>query len=264
MKTTIFTDLDGTFLNHDDYNYVDSKEALKKIESEKIPLVFTTSKTKIEVELLQKKVGIKEPFITENGAAIFFPKDYYGFDFTFLEKFDDYFVLQLGLNYSQIVEFYNKYKNEFSLFGFSDMSIEQISQFTGLSNEDAKFSKQRDFTEPFILKDESKLENLEKLANNHGIKITKGGRFYHLIGENQDKGKAVKIAIEIFQKFYGEEIYSLGLGDGENDIAMLENVKVPIIIKNHEDKYINVRLENIQKSTFKGSKGFNEMVLKNI
>lgn len=170
----------------------------------------------------------------------------------------------MGLNYSQIVEFYNKYKNEFSLFGFSDMSIEQISQFTGLSNEDAKFSKQRDFTEPFILKDESKLENLEKLANNHGIKITKGGRFYHLIGENQDKGKAVKIAIEIFQKFYGEEIYSLGLGDGENDIAMLENVKVPIIIKNHEDKYINVRLENIQKSTFKGSKGFNEMVLKNI
>lgn len=264
MKTAIFTDLDGTFLNHYDYSFEESIEALKKIESEKIPLIFTTSKTKTEVELLQKKVGIKEPFIVENGAAIFFPKNYQTFNLSFLHEYEDYYIFQLGLNYSQILEFYNKYKNEFSLFGFSDMSIEQISQFTGLSNEDAKFSKQRDFTEPFILKDTSKLENLEKLANNHGIKITKGGRFYHLIGENQDKGKAVKKAIEIFQKLYGEEIYSLGLGDGENDIAMLENVKVPIIIKNHDGKYINVRLKNIQKSTFKGSKGFNEMVLKNI
>ena len=66
MKTLIFTDLDGTFLNHSDYSFEDSKEALEKISQKNIPLIFTTSKTKVEVELLQKKVGIKEPFIIEN------------------------------------------------------------------------------------------------------------------------------------------------------------------------------------------------------
>lgn len=264
MKTTIFTDLDGTFLNHHDYSFEESKEALKKIETAKIPLIFTTSKTKIEVELLQKKVGIKEPFITENGAAIFFPKNYKNFDLSFLHAYEDYYIYQLGLNYSQIVDFYNKYKKEFSLFGFSDMSIDEIIKYTGLSIEDAKLSKQRDFTEPFILEDESKLENLRNLASTYNIKITKGGRFYHLIGENQDKGKAVEKAIEIFKKLYSDEIISIALGDGENDITMFENVEKPIIIKNYEDKYVNVNLKNIQKSTFKGSKGFNEMVLKNI
>lgn len=264
MKTVIFTDLDGTFLNHDDYSFLESNEALSLIDKKKIPFIFTTSKTKVEVEILQKKVGIKEPFITENGAAIFIPKNYQGLDFSFLDEFEDYNILQLGLSYNQILSFYNKYKEEFSMEGFSDMSVEDIVKYTGLSIEDATKSKNRDFTEPFLLKDESKLQNLQNLARTDNIKITKGGRFYHLIGQYQDKGKAVKKAKEILEKVFKEKIRALGLGDGPNDIAMFENVEVPIIIKNHEDQYVLCDVKNIQKSAFKGSKGWNEMVIKNV
>ena len=58
MKNIIFTDLDGTFLNHHDYSFEESKQALQKIKQNNIPLIFTTSKTRIEVEELQKKVQI--------------------------------------------------------------------------------------------------------------------------------------------------------------------------------------------------------------
>ncbi|RXJ69624.1 mannosyl-3-phosphoglycerate phosphatase [Halarcobacter ebronensis] len=262
MKTVIYTDLDGTFLNHDDYSFEDSKKALEKIKQRSIPLLFTTSKTRLEVEVLQKKVGIKEPFIIENGAAIFFPKNYQGFDLSFLDSFDNYFIKQLGLTYQQILNFYNRYKDEFKMFGFSDMSIDEIIKFTGLDEEGAIFAKKRDFTEPFILKDESKLENLRNLAATYRIKITKGGRFYHLIGQGQDKGIAVKKANEIFKSLYNEEINSIGLGDGENDTPMFENVKNPVIIKNYENSYVNFNSKEAKKSTFKGSKGWNEMVLK--
>lgn len=264
MKKIIFTDLDGTFLNHDDYSFKNSKEALHKIEEKNTPLIFTTSKTKIEVEKLQKKVGINEPFIVENGAAIFFPKNYQEFDFSFLDEFEDYYILQLGLSYKQILNFYEKYKKEFGMYGFSDMSDEEVVKFTGLSIGNAKLSKQRDFTEPFLLEDESKLENLQKLAATYNIKITKGGRFYHLIGEFQDKGLAVKKAIDVFEKVFEKNIRSIALGDGENDIVMLESVDVPIVIKNHKGGYLNCDIKNIQKSTYKGSKGWNEMVLKNV
>ena len=54
MKNIIFTDLDGTFLNHDNYSFQESQEALEKIEQQRIPLIFTTSKTKIEVEIFGK------------------------------------------------------------------------------------------------------------------------------------------------------------------------------------------------------------------
>lgn len=264
MKTVIFTDLDGTFLNHDDYSFDSSKDSLKLINEKKIPLLFTTSKTRVEVELLQKKVGIKEPFIVENGAAIFFPKDYQNFDLSFLDDYQGYYILQLGLKYKQVLNFYNKYKSEFGLLGFSDMSIDDIVKHTGLNVEDAKLSKQRDFTEPFLLEDKTKLKNLKNLALTYNIKITEGGRFYHLIGEFQDKGIAVKKAKKIFEKIYNDDINSIGLGDGPNDIVMFENVDIPIVIKNHNGKYVETKVKSIQKSEFKGSKGWNEMVLKHV
>ena len=43
---------------------------------------------------------------------------------------------------------------------------------------------------------------------------------------------------------------------------MLENVDVPIIIKTTKGGYINCKIKNIQKSTYKGSTGWSEMVLK--
>ena len=62
MKNLIFTDLDGTFLNHHDYSFEESKEALGLVKKKQIPLIFTTSKTRIEVEELQSKVGINDIF----------------------------------------------------------------------------------------------------------------------------------------------------------------------------------------------------------
>jgi len=262
MKTIIFTDLDGTFLNHDDYLFSESKDALSYINQQNIPLIFTTSKTRKEVEILQKEVGIKEPFIIENGAALFIPKNYRQFDFSFLDTFENYHILTLGVPYLEVVSFYKKHKTEFELFGFSDMSLEQVAKETGLPISAIENTKNRDFTEPFIIKDENKITDLEILAQKEGLKITKGGRFYHLIGEKQDKGKAVKACVEIFEKLFKTNLKSIGLGDGNNDIPLLESVTTPIAIQNHHGKYIEVN--KVQKSSYKGAKGWNEMILKNI
>ena len=105
MKTIIFTDLDGTFLNHDDYSYSDSLKGVSKVLNENIPLIFTTSKTKIEVETLHQRLKISEPFIVENGAALFIPKNYKELDFSFLQEYENYYIYQLGLSYEEILEF---------------------------------------------------------------------------------------------------------------------------------------------------------------
>lgn len=264
MKKLIFTDLDGTFLNHDNYSFHESLEALDKIKEETIPLIFTTSKTKAEVLELQKSVGIDEPFIIENGAALFIPKGYQDLQFDSSKTYSGYKVLVLGKKYSQILEFYNEYKEEFGMKGFSDMSLSEVMEYTSLNESGAKLAIQRDFTEPFILEDSSVFERLCNLASTYNIKITKGGRFYHLIGENQDKGIAVEKTSELFSKLYNEKVQTIGLGDGPNDIVMFENVDIPIAIKNHLGEYVECDVKNLQYSTFKGSLGFNEMVLKNV
>lgn len=264
MKRIIFTDLDGTFLNHHDYSFEASMEALKKIGEEQIPLIFTTSKTKAEVARLQQKVGISEPFIVENGAALFIPQDYQGFDLSTLSDFDGKKIKVFGEKYSEILVFYKRFKEAYTMIGLSDMSDGEISELTGLDLKSVHFAKQRDFTEPFILKDETKLEELRQTAEHYDLKITKGGRFYHLMSKFQDKGIAVMETIALFEDLFEDKLHSIALGDSQNDLAMLEHVDVPILIQKHDGSYLETHLPNIQKSSYQGSKGWNEMVLKNV
>ncbi len=267
MKNIIFTDLDGTFLDHHNYSFEESSKALEYILSQKIPLIFTTSKTRVEVEKLHKELNIKEPFIVENGAALFVPQNYQGLDLECLDDFnEEYKVMILGKTYQQILNFYDQYKAEFSMVGFSDMTDFEIAKLTSLSVDQAKLAKQRDFTEPFIFQDgdENKLEKLQNLALTYKIKVTKGGRFYHLIGEKQDKGVAVERTMKLFETFYGQKLYSIALGDGPNDKQMLSKVDLPIVIQNHLGEYLPLELPNLQKSSFQGSAGWNEMILKNV
>jgi len=263
MKKIVFTDLDGTFLNHDDYSYKESLESLYKLIENDIPIIFTTSKTRTEVEELHNCLKINEPFIVENGAAIFVPKGYKNLQYPFLESFNEkYYYYKLGEDYRIILEFYNNFKNEYSLKGFSSMNNEDIQNITSLDEQRAKLASKRDFTEPFIIKDETKIEKLKKEALDYGLTITKGGRFYHLIGINQDKGKAVTKAIGIFEQQFNRKLFSIALGDGENDLPMLEVVDLPIAIKNHKGLYVQTKAKEFLKSTYKGSKGFKEMITK--
>jgi len=69
MRWVIFSDLDGSFLNYDDYSSEEAKPALEKIRRREIPLILTTSKTRTEVEFILGEMGLEEPFIIENGGA---------------------------------------------------------------------------------------------------------------------------------------------------------------------------------------------------
>lgn len=242
MHYIIFTDLDGTLLNHEDYTFDEAKEMLGFIKENNIPLIFTTSKTKQECEVLQEKTGIDSPFIVENGACIFG-----------LEGGD----IQLGLHYTEIRKFIDEVKDAFDVKPFSHMEIKDVMAYTDFSYDLAKMAKERDFSEPFLIRDERKLTALEKLAEERGMKILKGGRFYHCVGMHQDKGEAVKKVLPFFKG-----AHSIGLGDNYNDIDMLRVVDTPILIPHHEGKYIDVTLPNILKAPYKGSLGWNEMLKK--
>lgn len=241
MDYVIFTDLDGTLLNHNDYKFDEAQEMLSVIKENDIPLIFTTSKTKEECEILQKQVGIEAPFIVENGACIF------GFDEPIL----------LGLEYEEIRLFIQEMKKEFCILGFSDMSVFEVMEYTGFSHELSQRAKSRDFSEPFLIRDERRLSELEVLAEERGFKILKGGRFYHCVGINQDKGKAVE---QVLKKFSDKR--SIGLGDNYNDVDMLKVVDIPILIPRHNKKFINYDHEKLIKADFRGAKGWNEALKK--
>lgn len=242
----IFTDLDGTLLDHETYSFYEAKTMLDFIKTNNIPLVIVTSKTKDEVIELQKKLQISYPFIIENGAGIFIPKD------------DTYEIIALGKTYKNTIDSFKKYALTFAIKGFHEMDDNEVSNLTGLPLEKAKLAKKRTFSEPFILEDESQLNDLKELALEDGFDIVKGGRFYHLITFGQDKANAIKEMKKYYEKLYEKSFKTIALGDGQNDITMLNSVHIPILIKRYDETFISCDIENLRKSRFIGPKGWND------
>jgi mannosyl-3-phosphoglycerate phosphatase len=103
MKVIIFTDLDGSLLNHEDYSFAAAQASLHRIKQYCIPLIMITSKTRREVELLQREMGIREPFIIENGGGIFFTREYLNLAIENGVQRDDNTVITLGTAYSRVL-----------------------------------------------------------------------------------------------------------------------------------------------------------------
>lgn len=260
MKILIFTDLDGSLLNHDDYSFNEARPVIEKIRRSGIPLILTTSKTRREVELLQNEMEIHAPFVFENGAAIYFPPGYRGL---FIEKIGQeqpFYIIQLGISYNLIRSFVDEVRDQFKVSGFGDLSVHEISALTGLPYGRAELAKYREYTEPFIINSDQDIHMLESLAEEWGIKVTKGGRFYHMIGIHQDKGEAVKIVRDLFDRREGEKHLAIGIGDSANDLPMLKHVDIPVLIPHPVRGYLDASLPGLVKAEKHGSIGWNEIM----
>lgn len=260
MKMIIFTDLDGTLLNHHDYAFSDAAPALDRIKQSRTPLIIVTSKTRREVEPLRDAIGMNEPFIVENGGGLFFPAGYRDLHIKNTLQTNDYDLISLGLPYARVRRVFETIRSRFGARGFGDMSVREIAEFTGLSEEQAARAKDREFTEPFMLGPGQNSEALAALAEQSGMAVTKGGRFYHLIGKDQDKGRAVCRVREIFQQHETGKILTVGLGDSENDRSFLEQVDIPILIPHPVHGYLDMDRPGLLRAEMPGSRGWNAVM----
>jgi mannosyl-3-phosphoglycerate phosphatase len=212
------------------------------------------------VERLQEEMGLREPFIVENGGGIFFPRGYRGLAVEGAENAGDYHLIRLGETYARIRRFLQKAKACFRIRGFGDLTVGEIGALTGLSPEQAMLAKDREFSEPFLADMEGDIGPLGEMAAAEGLQITRGGRFHHLIGIRQDKGEAVRIVRAVFRKDLLHDPATIGLGDSENDLPMLLEVDIPVLIPRPDGDFLQMDLPGLIRAKEPGSRGWNEVV----
>jgi mannosyl-3-phosphoglycerate phosphatase len=264
-KPVIFTDLDGTLLDQDTYSFEPAEPALRLIRLKGIPLIFSSSKTRAEIEIYRKKLENGHPFVSENGGAVFVPKDYFSFPFPYDKELEEYFVLELGVYYSQIREVLESVKREtgIRIKGFYDFSQEDISSLSGLSLKEAAFAKKREYDEPFVVEGgEKEIDIVKKKIIMKGLNYAWGGKFHHILGKN-DKGKAV----EILKELYGNQFFSIstiGIGDSLNDLPMLSIVDHPIFLKGNGgfSSLIIEKIKNLTLMEGTGPRAWNKAILR--
>lgn len=262
MQLIVFTDLDGSLLNSYDYSFDEAKPTLELLRKNAVPLILCTSKTRKEVEQIRCALDIHDPFIVENGGGIYFKATDPFLEIRHAIITGEHFLIQLGQPYGFIRSFIKKNRHQFAMDGFGDWTIDVIQQHTGLNREEASLAQHREFTEPFLLKDIQDLPRLERTAKQSNLKIVKGGRFFHLIGVEQDKGKAVNIVKSMYEQSFQTSVFSIGLGDSANDIPMLASVDIPILIPHPDGTYEPFENPKLVKADYPGSKGWNQSLRK--
>ena len=219
-KIVIFSDIDGTIID-DNYSLKKTQTIISEILKKQVLFVLCSSKTRAEIEHYRNKLSIKDPFISENGAAIFMPKGYFEFSYDCSKQTNEFDVIELGIAYAEIRKKIRRMEKtgSFKITGFGDMSSEEVAKGTGLPLRLAMLAKQREYSEPCTIYGKNE-EEFSNLLRNEGLRYEKGRKYYNLIG-NHDKGKAVALLKSLYVSKFGA-IKSYAVGNDKNDFSMLK------------------------------------------
>lgn len=230
----IFTDLDGSLLNHHDYQYDAALPLLAQLDDAGIPVVFTTSKTREEVLALRIELDNRHPFIIENGAAVLIPQGYFSQQPDNTVDNDRYWIcefVQPREHWQRIIEQAGvSHQNRYTTF--AQAGVDGIIEMTGLSVEAATMAGNRHYGEPLQWRgDTEQLDSFVHQLQSLGANVLQGGRFIHVSGDC-DKGRALHWLTTVFQQAHPDSnCVTIALGDSGNDIAMLNAADYPIIVK---------------------------------
>jgi mannosyl-3-phosphoglycerate phosphatase len=247
-RLVVFSDLDGTLLDHGSYSYAPARPALAALALRGVPLVLASSKTAAEIAPLHRALELGEtPAIVENGAAIFEPGE------TGRAEREGYARLRAAL-----VAVPETLRRDFT--GFGDMSDDEVAQATGLDPEAAALARRRAHSEPGLWSGDApgRAAFIAELAE-RGVTAREGGRFLTLSFGGTKADRMTEIAERL-----GAET-SLALGDAPNDIDMLEAADFGVVIRNDQapplPSLAGETEGRITRSQRPGPEGWNEAVL---
>lgn len=241
-RLIVVTDLDGTLLDFDDYSFDAARPALNKLKKLDVPVICCSSKTSREIEYWRRKLGLSTPFISENGSAVFFP----------IERFRNirgnpvrrghYMVHELGMQRERLRRIFERVRREeqVEMIGFSDMELKTVKSLCGFKTiQQAGVAADREYSEPFVFgskTDEATVNRVLDRFKQRGLKVIRGKRFFHLVGDI-DKGRAVELLQKTYEQTYATRYVTVGIGDSRNDLEMLQAVDVPILVMGKNRRY---------------------------
>jgi mannosyl-3-phosphoglycerate phosphatase len=273
----IFSDIDNTLLQsyiikdgeiyHIEESGEEIKEIVLKLRKNNIPLILCSSKTRFEQEKIRKYLEIHDPYVVENGGAIFIPENYFPIDLEELglsiRRIDENLVIELGKSYNRIIETLQEIREIFHIefIAVHDLSLPELAQKVGISINDAKLMASREYSETILEININKLDKLKKILNDRGLRILQGTR-YNTVSSLHDKGSAISILKKLYSiKYEQKKIESIGIGDAFNDIPMFENVDKPFLVRNIQNSYAPMKINNLIRVNGIGQTGWKEIIL---
>ena len=213
----VVSDVDGTLMDHS-YDLTPAKETIKLLQELSIPVILCTSKTAAEVKVIRKKLHLTDPYIVENGAAI------YGESLTKVNG-----EIILGEKYEILEKILCSISKEinFNLKPLNNLSDQEATELTGLKGHSLELMRERHWSMPFLNPPDDLKHKINICCKKYKVEIFRGNRMSHLLSISSNKGEAIK---ELKKYTDNPNIKIIGLGDSPNDLPLLLNSDFKVVI----------------------------------
>jgi len=228
FKVLIFTDLDGTLLHRETFEFNEIKEYLNQLLSKGIIIVTNTSKTEKEILEFNNELGSSLPYISENGASI------KGLDLLNSNLPKELILSREKDNLIKIFEKSVPVNLQNKCKWLSKMDKKKQSIIFGLKDEKLNMALDRKYTIPFIFEgNKGEKKELYKIVKKKGLALQEGGRVINLT-DRVNKAKALQVFVRFFKK-KNQDVKTIAVGDNYNDLDMLKTSDFPCLVFN--DKF---------------------------
>lgn len=231
----VFADVDGLLQDPSSTVLAHAAGAVRELREQLVSVVLCSLKTRAELELLQQELGLRDPFVSEGGAAAFVPPGYFGFAVPAARDVAGYAAIEFGRPYSDIVRLLHAtaQRVRVNVAAFSDMTVEEVSSATGLPLLRARLATLREYAEPFTVSDRQPgaRARLVNALESAGLTCVERGRF-HYLGDTPGYQAAVGMLRKMFERAHGT-VLTLGVADGLSDTAVLAGTDAQLLV--HDD-----------------------------
>lgn len=257
----VFTDLDGTLLDHHTYSWEAARPAIDHLRRCSIPWVMVTSKTRAETEFWRGETANHHPFIVENGGAAYVPAGYFPFAIEGSVPRTGCHVLEWGTPYPRLADALDRAAHAACcrVRGFHHMTTDEVADLCGMAPAQAALARQREYDEPFLVLDPDREAALDAAIVAQGLRVTRGGRFRHILGAN-DKARAVEAVTALFGRQFGA-VRTIGLGDAPNDAQFLSIVDSAVLIRSERVDELRALVPLGRVTRHPGPAGWSEAVV---
>jgi mannosyl-3-phosphoglycerate phosphatase len=236
------------------------------LERHRIPLVFISNGTRMELEFVRRRIGNTHPFITESGGGLFIPEGYFRLRIPDAAPVRHYHCISFARPYAETCEALDSAAAEaqVEVVGFHHMSAREVAENAGLPARAADLARLREYDEPFFFAGEESRSaaRLAEVARARGWQVSRGERFWHF-SSGAHVARALHRLMELFRQARHTRLRSVAIGWSSGHAPMLTAASRAVLLPapdGNPDEQLARRVPGAKRAALGGVEGWNAAV----